>query len=78
MPLPPSDPAALHLFSVLLMAVIRGLSFLLAAECMVALFFIPRGVGSMVVAALFILFFLIFCWTLGAFAQDGNNSKGTS
>lgn len=42
---------------------IRFASFLLAAECLVVLFLIPRGVGSMLAAAMFFLFFLILCWT---------------
>lgn len=61
------------------MTTVRWISFLLAAECVVALVFVPRGVGSMVLAALFLIFFLILCWSLGAFDRAENtNSKGTS
>lgn len=51
------------------MIALRWVSFLLAAECLVALVFTPRGVGSMVLASLFFLFFLIVCWSLGAFSD---------
>lgn len=60
------------------MIVLRWFAFLIGAECLVVLALIPRGVGSMLIAALFFICFLIFCWTIGAFAGDSNNSKGTT
>lgn len=60
------------------MTTVRWVSFLLAAECLVALFFTPNGVGSMILAALFFLFFLILCWSLGAFDRTDTTSKGTT
>lgn len=60
------------------MTTVRWVSFLLAAECLVALFFTPNGVGSMILAALFFLFFLILCWSVGAFAGGSDNQKGTT
>lgn len=74
MSLPPSDPAALHVFGVLLMIVVRFAAFILAVECLVVLFLIPRGVGSMLAAALFLLFFLILCWTF----RTSANRKASS
>lgn len=56
------------------MMVVRFASFVLAVECLVVLFLIPRGVGSMVTAALFLLFFLVLCWTF----RTSANRKASS
>jgi len=54
---------------------VRWLSFLLAVECLIALWFTPQGVGAMILAVLFFLFFLILCWSLGAFARQDTDSR---
>ncbi|CAN7515084.1 hypothetical protein LJR042_003511 [Microbacterium maritypicum] len=46
------------------MVALRWASFLLAAECLVCLFIAERGIGSAILAALFFVLFLLFCWTL--------------
>lgn len=56
------------------MILVRFAAFLLAVECLVVLFFIPRGVGSTVAAAMFFLFFLILCWTF----RTSANRKASS
>ncbi len=51
------------------MSVIRWVSFLIAAECLIALWLIPRGVASMILAAVFFLMFTVICWSFGAFSR---------
>lgn len=43
---------------------------LLAVECLVVLFFIPRGVASTVIAALFFICFAVVCWIVGAMTKE--------
>lgn len=57
------------------MITVRWVSFLLAAECLIALLFVPRGIGSMILAALFFILFLILCWSLGAFDRQDSTSR---
>lgn len=57
------------------MATVRWVAFLLAAECVVCLWFVPRGVWSAILAALFFLFFVTYCWSLGAFDQTSTDSR---
>lgn len=60
------------------MTTIRWVSFFLAALCITCLLFVERGVWSMILAALFFIFFLILCWSVGAFAGGSDNQKGTT
>lgn len=46
------------------MVALRWASFLLAVECLVCLFITERGIGSAILAAVFFILFLLFCWTL--------------
>lgn len=41
-------------------------SFLLAALCLVLLFFTPNSLGTTILAVLFLIFTLIFSWTVRA------------
>lgn len=57
------------------MTLLRWVAFILAAECLTLLFFVPRPtVASAILAALFFLFFLILCWTF----RTSANRKATS
>lgn len=49
------------------MAALRWALFLLASECLAALFLIPRGNDTAVLAALFLILFIALCATFGAF-----------
>ncbi len=49
------------------MVALRWMLFLLAAECLAALFLLPRGEGTAVLAALFFILFIALCATFGAF-----------
>lgn len=60
------------------MITIRWIAYVLGVECLIVLALVPRGIGTALVAVLFFLCFITICWTLGAFAQNSNNSKGTS
>ncbi|WP_187250424.1 hypothetical protein [Microbacterium sp. 4-7] len=53
------------------MIAVQLASFFLAVECLVLLFFIPRGLGSSILALLFLIFILIFCWTVRASDDEG-------
>lgn len=75
MPVPPSHPAPLHLLRVLLMAALRWASFLIGVECLICLFFVPRGLWSALLAAGFLLSFAAFGWSVGAFSSDSRKAK---
>lgn len=47
-------------------------SFFLAVECLVCLFFAPRGLGSTLLAVAFFAFLLIFCWTCNVTERAGH------
>jgi len=51
------------------MALIRWVLFVLSAECVGLLIITPRGTATAILAALFFLFFTLYCWALGAFAR---------
>lgn len=46
---------------------LRWVLFLLAAECLAAIFLLPRGNGTAVLAAMFLILFTALCATFGAF-----------
>lgn len=46
------------------MIALRLASFFLAAESLACLFITENGVASTLLAAAFLVFFSIFCWTL--------------
>lgn len=51
------------------MSVLRWVLFILSAECIGLLIVTPRSVATAALAALFFLFFTLYCWALGAFAR---------
>lgn len=57
------------------MSVLRWAAFVLAAVCLGGLWVTPVGAASMVLAVLFFLFFLILCWTFGAFSDSRKVSR---
>lgn len=57
------------------MILLRWVAILWAAICLVALYSMPRGVGSMILAGLFAVLFLFICWTFGAFARSDPNIR---
>lgn len=56
------------------MIAVQLASFFLAVECLVLLFIIPRGLASSILALLFLIFILIFSWTVRA----SDDEKGSS
>lgn len=55
------------------MAALRWVLFLLAAECLLAIFLLPRGNGTAVLAALFLILFIALCASLGAFTPHNES-----
>lgn len=51
------------------MVILRWITYVLGAECLIVLALIPRSVGSALVAVLFLICFAVVCWTLGAFRK---------
>ena len=56
------------------MATVRWALFVLAAECLALLAITPRSVATAILAALFALYFTLYCWTFrGQYTTESEN-----